>query len=430
MKTLRILVFPCGTEIGLEIHNSLKDIPFIELYGASSADDHGRYVFKRYTGDVPFIGAPGFEGAFRRILEENGIDYVFPAHDDVVLGLARLAGELPAKVLTSPLGTAEICRCKNKTYAHFKGSGFVPEIYGSPDEVTEFPVFLKPDVGQGSQGALKASDREQLLYLLSASEKDLVIQEYLSGEEFTVDCFTDRRRKLLFSGCRTRSRIRSGISVNSRMQPQDGEVLKIAEAINSRLELRGAWFFQLKRSREGALRLLEIAPRIAGTMCVQRAAGVNLPLLTVFDAMGYDVLVEPQFDRVEVDRALCNRYRLSFDFDELYVDFDDTIVTRGSVNTMLMMLLYQCVNKNIPVFLITKHREDIYRTLESCRISEKLFQAVIPVDAEGRKYTHIKPSPNALFVDDSFAERHEISTQLGIKALGVDALEALIDWKR
>ena len=70
---------------------------------------------------------------------------------------------------------------------------------------------------------------------------------------------------------------------------------------------------------------MEAATRVAGTMCVERAAGVNLPLLAVFDAMGYDVSVEKQLDTVEVDRALGNVYRLPISYDEVYVDFDDTI---------------------------------------------------------------------------------------------------------
>jgi len=430
MKTTRILVFPCGTEIGLEIHNSLKDISFIELYGASSLDDHGLYVYKRYFGDIPFVGAPGFAKSLNRILEENHIDFIFPAHDDVVLGLAGIKDELASKVLTSPFATAEICRHKKITYRHLKETGFIPKTYENPGEVEKFPVFLKPNAGQGSQGAMKIENREQLYYQLSVSTKEQVIQEYLSKDEFTVDCFTDRHGSLRFAGCRTRSRIRSGISVNSKMQQEDGEITSIAQTINSKLELRGAWFFQLKRNAEGSYRLLEIAPRIAGTMCVHRAAGVNLPLLTVFDAMGYDVIIDPQFKNVEVDRALCNRYEISFGFDELYVDFDDTVFVHGNINAMLMMLLYQCVNKNIPVFLLTKHRDDIYKTLENCRISEKLFSKIIPVEPLEHKHTHITPSPNALFLDDSFAERHEISSKLGIKALGVDAVEALIDWRR
>ena len=43
-----VLVFPCGSEIGLEIHNALKYSKDFNLFGGSSVDDHGKYVYKNY----------------------------------------------------------------------------------------------------------------------------------------------------------------------------------------------------------------------------------------------------------------------------------------------------------------------------------------------------------------------------------------------
>lgn len=42
---------------------------------------------------------------------------------------------------------------------------------------------------------------------------DYVICEYLRGEEYTVDCLTDRNGRLLFISPRSRERILAGISV-------------------------------------------------------------------------------------------------------------------------------------------------------------------------------------------------------------------------
>jgi hypothetical protein len=52
----KILVFPCGSEIALEVHRALKDQKDIELIGASSVDDHGKFVFDNYIGGIPMIG--------------------------------------------------------------------------------------------------------------------------------------------------------------------------------------------------------------------------------------------------------------------------------------------------------------------------------------------------------------------------------------
>ena len=111
---------------------------------------------------------------------------------------------------------------------------------------------------------------------------DPIICEYLPGEEYTIDCFSDRERGLLFAGARRRRRIRNGIAVNT-VTEQLPEVWGIAETIGNELRLRGAWFFQLERVSGGELTLLEVAPRIAGAMAAHRVMGVNVPLLSIFE---------------------------------------------------------------------------------------------------------------------------------------------------
>ncbi|MFR8002734.1 MAG: ATP-grasp domain-containing protein [Hydrogeniiclostridium sp.] len=434
MKHVNILVFPCGSEIGLEIHNALKDVSFITLIGASSVPDHGKFVYENYREDVPFITDPAFLSALNRVIEEEKIDYIFPALDAAVLMLSENREALKAEVLTSSKEAVRICRSKRKTYEALAGMDFLPETFKKAEDVKRFPVIIKPSVGQGSQGFMKIASAEELQYQLSVRDEEQVICEYLSGEEYTVDCFTDRHGTLLYVACRNRHRVRNGISVNSTLQAPDHRVTEIAGQISQRLQMRGAWFFQLKRNDEGEYRLLEAATRVAGTMCVERAAGVNLPLLTVFDAMGYDVSVEKQLDTVEVDRALGNVYRLPVSYDEVYVDFDDTITVHGKINTVMMEFLYQCVNKEIPIHLITKHAADIRESLRKYKIAEELFASITHIDPEKepdvKKYDRVSPSSTAIFIDDSYAERRQMSERYHIKTFGVDALEALLDPRR
>ena len=45
----RVLVFPCGTEIGLEIHRALCRSAHVEVFGANSLEpSHGPHVFRNY----------------------------------------------------------------------------------------------------------------------------------------------------------------------------------------------------------------------------------------------------------------------------------------------------------------------------------------------------------------------------------------------
>ncbi len=430
MQQINILVFPCGSEIGLELHRALKDIRFITLYGGSSVEDHGKFVYKNYIGDIPFINSPDFVDVLNSYIDKYHIDFIFPAFDSVILALSQNREKLHAKILTSPHETVEICRSKSKTYKALDGCDFLPKTYTSSEEIENFPVIIKPAESQGSQGFMIIENKEQLCYELSVRSAEQVVCEYLPGEEYTIDCFTDRYGKLRYACHRDRHRIKNGISVNSTLKTPDDAVLNIAEQINKKMSFRGVWFFQLKLNASGEYRLLECATRVAGTMCVQRAAGVNLPLLTVFDALDYDVDIPERLEFVEVDRALHNVFELNLDYDEVYMDFDDTVIVHDRVNFTVLRFIYQCVERKIPVILLTRHETDIIADLKARRIYPELFDKIICLPRSERKIDHVNPSKKALFVDDSFAERKSMRDKFGIYTLGVDAVEALLDDRR
>ena len=427
MKNVNVLVFPCGSEVGLELNRALKDIHFITLIGASSVEDHGKYVFENYVEGLPFVTAPDFIDRLNDLLKEKEIDFIYPAMDQIVDVLSEHRDQLCAQLIAPYHDAVSVCRNKAKTYDRLTGLYFVPKVYSDVDEIEEYPVIIKPEEGYGSKGFKILRSKEKLTYELEQSAVPMVICEYLSGEEYTVDCFTDRHGILRYVSCRNRGRIRNGISVNSVIQPHDPEIETIAAHISERIQMRGAWFFQLKRNASGEYRLLEVATRIAGTMCINRAIGVNLPLLSVFDWMGYDVEIMPQNGGAKVDRALYNVFRTPKQYSEVYLDFDDTMIVHSRVNTNLMRYVYQCVNNNISLRLITKHDTDILVDLKKYRISPELFDEVIHIGRSEKKCDHVKPSKNALFIDDSFEERRQMKEAWGIDTLGVDAVECLID---
>ncbi len=145
-----ILVFPCGSEIGLEINNALKYEKDITLFGASSVNDHGRMIYKNHI-KLPYFKDDKFENELNNTIKKYNIDFIFPAHDDLVLEFSKMAKKLDAQVITSEYATCDICRSKKKTYTFFKNKDFVPHMYNTIEEVKEYPVFLKPDIGQGSK---------------------------------------------------------------------------------------------------------------------------------------------------------------------------------------------------------------------------------------------------------------------------------------
>ena len=358
----KVLVFPAGTEIAFEIHHALRSSKFVKLYGATSVACHADFVFENCVEGLPYVDEPELVDRLNQVIDKLGIDYVYPAHDSAVLVLTREQARLHAPVVTSDLKTVEICRSKNLTYDYLRGAEYLPRFYSDIDQIREYPVFIKPSVGQGSVGARRVDDRAALEEALSDGV-EYAICEYLPGQEFTVDCFTDRHGALRYVGPRSRDRIRSGIAVRSHFLPEDSRINEIAEDLNRRFRFNGAWFFQLKENSQGQFRLMEVAPRIAGTMGASRNRGVNMPLLTLYNMWGYDVEILNNGNDLLLDRAFISRFKTGIHYENVYVDYDDTLALRGQANPELLAFLYQARNHGKKLFLISKHEGDLEEAL-------------------------------------------------------------------
>ncbi len=420
-----ILVFPCGSEVGLEVNRALADSMHFTLFGANSIDDHGKFVYKNYAGGLPFIDSPAFIEELNKVVERYNIDFIVPAHDSAVVNMAENQDIIKATVITSCKETCRICRSKGKTYELFEKLIPTPKVYSKTEKMS-FPIFLKPDDDQGTKGTYKVNTIEEAEFYLK-KDPTLLALEYLPGKEYTVDCFTNKNGTLLFIAGRERSRVNNGISVNSK-EVTDVRFQKIGEIINKTLSFRGVWFYQVKERASGELVLMEIAPRIAGTMALFRADGVNFIQLSLFDRMGIGVSCFRNNLDMEIDRALFARYSINLDYSCVYIDFDDTVVINNSVNTNIMMFLYQSRNMGKKIVLLSKHKQDVKESLKTFAISELLFDEIFVLRENERKCDYIT-NMNAVFIDDSFAERKEVYDKLHIPVFALDAVESLLFWK-
>lgn len=423
----KLLVFPAGTEISFEIFNALKYSKFVELYGGTSVDDHSEFVYKNLIQGFPYIDDSSFLPFLNQVIEKYKIDCIYPAHDSVSVFLSQNKELISAQTIITDVKTTLLCRSKRDTYNYLKNEIFIPKIYLNMSEIESYPVFVKPSVGQGSQGAKIIYNSSELQEALK-NDSSLVICEYLPDEEFTVDCFTDRHGKLRVAKLRNRERIRAGISVRSRLIDDNQKINKIADTINSKLKFRGAWFFQLKKNNVGEYKLLEISPRIPGTMGLSRNCGINYPLLTLFDFWGYEVdIIDNGYDIV-LDRAFYSAYKIDINYEHVYLDYDDTLIIDNRVNTTIIRFIYQTIEQGKTVHLITKHIGDLKKELNDYRISDNLFDEIIWIKPDEEKLNYIKPQA-AIFIDDSFAERKRVRDTYGIPVFDVDMVESLLDWR-
>jgi hypothetical protein len=259
---------------------------------------------------------------------------------------------------------------------------------------------------------------------VTASLVDPLVCEYLPGEEYTIDCFTDRKKGLLFAAARLRARTRNGISVGTSSVDLP-DCRSMAIKIQDKLGLYGPWFFQVKRNISGFLTLLEVAPRIAGSMSLHRVQGVNFPLLAIYEAEGKDLKLIVNKGLAELDRALSNRYKHNIFFTDLYIDLDDTIIIKNKINIDAINLIYKCINNKIKIHLVTRHSGDLTKTLSEYRL-EGLFDSVHHLDHITKKSSFISGIA-PIFLDDSFRERLDVHESLNIPTYDCSMIEILVN---
>jgi hypothetical protein len=411
----RVLILPIGTEIGLEIYRALRFSKHFEVFGISSdPNNHGRFLcgdsYIHY--DLPPFNDEWFWNSVSDIVRKYSIDFIYPASPLLFDHLDGMPPEL--NIILPPLETVEICRSKRKTYKKFRKLLRVPI---SP--YSGYPMFLKPNNGQGAENSYKVNNESELSCYGLLIEDPLYL-EYISGPEYTVDCFTDRHGKLRFAGARIRNRIKNGISVNSK-RINNKQFVPIAQTINSNLEMRGGWFFQVKGKD---LTLLEIEPRIAGTSGIWRQVGVNLPLLTLYDYCGKDVTIHRNKFDIELDRAFKARFKTDIKYDTVYIDLDDTLIINGKVNTKLISFLFQCRNNNKKIILLTRNKTP-FDIIIHRGIAFNFFHEVTPIGLNSSKSDFVEP--NSILIDDSFGERKEVADKLKIPVFDVDAIDCLME---
>lgn len=416
---VRVLVFPCGAESAGEIHQALRFAGHVELFGASSVDDHGRFRFERYFGELPSIGNPGFDTLFSAMVAQLAIDIVFATHDSVLEYLAPRAREIGFHLVNGEPETAAVVRRKSATYGRFAGYAWVPEHWLQTEAVSRWPVVVKPDQGQGGQGVTLAGGEREAREAM-ARLADPILVEFLPGEELTVDCFTDRRGRLTWTGPRTRERIRAGIAMRSRLLDPEPEIEDIADAINRRLHLRGPWYFQLKRDSGGKWKLLEISCKLGAASVAQRARGVNLPLMAVADFLEWDLAPRADSRITLVDRSIATRAELRCEYDTVFVELDETLLAADSGRPLVLAFLYQAVRDGRKVKAITR-RSDAHEALARARIGRELFDEILLVP-DARSVADAVTPDSILVIRDS-AGRPEFARRLRVPILDVDALE-------
>jgi carbamoyl-phosphate synthase large subunit len=287
------------------------------LFTVTAADRNpeavGRYLANSFQV-IPDAGDPAFIDSLLALCREKNIHVVLPLVTRELLVLSRHCGEIElagAKVIVSPPASLEIANDKSRLYQFLQWRGMDVPDFRVVETIEQFEtaakelgypqktICFKPSISNGSRGFRIIShliDEHQLLFdekpsstyisyndavrILSTKHfPELLVSEYLAGEEYSVDCLAKQGKSILVVP-RTRKKMINGISVEGEFI-NDAAIISYCTQVIHELQLHGNIGIQVKGSAAGKFLLLEINPRVQGTISAAAGAGVNLPVLAI-----------------------------------------------------------------------------------------------------------------------------------------------------
>ncbi|MBC1225309.1 ATP-grasp domain-containing protein, partial [Nostoc sp. UCD120] len=194
----------------------------------------------------------------------------------------NLFHDLNIKVWLSELKTIQICNDKYETYKFLLKHQFATpqtwlpeEVEGREDEMT-YPIIVKPRNGFSSIDVFRVENTVDLLQALRKVNQP-ILQEYLSGHEFTIDVVADDKSHILAVVPRERIQVKAGISYKGRTVKNE-KLSEQAKEIAQTLNINGHCNIQC-RLQNNVPKFFEVNPRFSGTLPLTIAAGVNSPVI-------------------------------------------------------------------------------------------------------------------------------------------------------
>ena len=319
-SNLTVVITGAGAPGASGIVRSLRatDERQIKIVGVDM--DEAAYGFalvdESYT--APAGGADGYIDRMLDIAQWESADVILPLTTDEIEPLAAAREAFDAAVMVSDPLPLSMANDKGKLYEYLAAEGFSSApTYRRVDTQAEFleavealgypdvPVCFKPPVASGMRGFRVLDERtdrltrlleekpdtavttlSEVLPVLSSAESfpELAVMEYLPGEEYSVDVLAmgDEVGPVI---PRSRARTRAGISFEGAVE-QRTDLINEAAAICRRLGLEYNVNVQFKYDADGTAKVIEINPRVAGTIVMCVGAGVNMPYLGVKHALG------------------------------------------------------------------------------------------------------------------------------------------------
>lgn len=245
---------------------------------------------------VPRITAPGYLEQILSICKKEKIDGVFSLIDPELSLLAREKEKFLAIGTTpviSPYELVETCFDKFKMYekllnldlltarCYLDKQKFYQDI---ETDVMKYPVFVKPVKGSASLNISKVTSRKEIEVLFDLYD-DLMIQEFMDGQEYGADVYIDMiSGKCTSIFLKKKIKMRAG-ETDKSVSVKNDALFELIQKFVEKCGFCGMIDIDLFEV-DGSYYISEVNPRFGGGYPHAFACGVNMPRQVICNLEG------------------------------------------------------------------------------------------------------------------------------------------------
>ena len=275
IKSLK-LAFPSATIVACDSNNQT------ECNGSFFADYFERICQADQKKYIPSIIG---------LINKYNIDCMIPIHDREIEIIAKNKSLFNGKteVVVNNSDIIELCNDKVKCCYFLNEILTIPKIYDEINQV-KLPAIIKEIRGVGST-KVKIIDSPNVIP--TRIPENFMIQEFISGEEYTVDCYSSYFSNDFRCAVRKRKEVKNGMSIKGEIISHP-KIEKLCEKIHQTIEYKGVSNIQFIEN-EKDIYFIEINPRFAGGGTLTYKNGFNIPEITINELILNEVF-EPSKD--------------------------------------------------------------------------------------------------------------------------------------
>ncbi|EJP6470958.1 ATP-grasp domain-containing protein [Clostridium sporogenes] len=244
---------------------------------------------------VPRCMEKNYVDEIKKICIEEKISLIIPLLEDDLLVISKNKNEfekLGIKCLISDYDIIEKCFDKYIMFEYFQNNGFKTQLTykdiknfmkDNKNKKIQFPVFIKPNKGCGSNSTDVVENLEMLEVIFKRND-DFLIQELMSGREIGVDVYVDIISKEVVA-IFAKEKIRMlGGETDKSLSFKDEKLFTIIKQFVEKMNLIGVIDIDVFEV-DDEYYISEVNPRFGGGYLHAYACGVNFPKYIIENMM-------------------------------------------------------------------------------------------------------------------------------------------------